>query len=126
MALPNDYRLLETHEWHKLEGDVVTIGITEFAADELTDITFVKLPAVGSAVKANQPFGEIESVKATSDLYAGVSGTVLAINDALNADPGLVNRDSYAGGWMIKVKLADKSDHAKLLSAADYLKKTGH
>src|SRR3712207_3330151 len=103
MSLPTDYRLLESHEWHKLEGDTVTIGITQFAADELTDVTYVSLPKVGQTLKANDRFGEIESVKATSDLYAGVGGTVVAVNDALNNDPGLVNREPYTTGWMIKL-----------------------
>src|SRR5712672_267590 len=102
MSAPKDRRYLETHEWHKLEGDTVTIGITQFAADELTDITFVDLPKIGTKVEPNKRFGEIESVKATSDLYSGVGGTVTAVNDELKNNPGLVNRDSYEGGWMIK------------------------
>jgi glycine cleavage system H protein len=126
MNLPDDYKLLETHEWHKVEGDTVTIGITHFAADELTDITYVALPKAGTTLKAGDRFGEIESVKATSDLYTGVAGTVTAVNDALANDPGTVNRDSYAGGWMIRIKLTNPADLTKLLSAADYLKKTGH
>jgi glycine cleavage system H protein len=126
MSLPNDYRLLESHEWHKLEGDVVTIGITQFAADELTDVTYVSLPKIGTALKANDRFGEIESVKATSDLYTGVAGTVVEINDALNHDAGLVNREPYTTGWMVKLKVSNPADVQKLLSAADYLKKTGH
>ena len=93
MEAPANYRYLETHEWHKIDGDTVTIGITHYAADELTDITFVGLPKVGAAVEANKRFGEIESVKATSDLYSGVSGTVSAVNQELVNNPGLVNRD---------------------------------
>ncbi len=126
MQAPTDYRYLETHEWHKAEGDTVTIGITHFAADELTDITFVALPKVGAKVEANKRFGEIESVKASSDLYTGVSGTVVAVNDALNNNPGLVNKEPYQGGWMIKVKVTDPGQVAKLMSSEDYLKKTGH
>lgn len=126
MSVPNDYRYLQTHEWHKLEGDLITIGITQIAADELTDITYVKLPAIGEQIKANSPFGEIESVKATSDLNSGVSGTVVAVNTQLNANPGLVNTDPYAGGWMIKLKPSEPGQINKLLSAADYLKTTGH
>src|SRR5687768_6758507 len=125
--LPKDYRFLETHEWHKREPDgIVTIGITQFAADELTDVTFVSLPKVGAALDANGRFGEVESVKATSDLYSGVAGTVTAVNEALNADPSLVNTDPYNRGWMIKVKLTNPGDADKLLSVEDYLKKTGH
>ena len=126
MSVPTDRRYLETHEWHQPQGDTVTIGITQFAADELTDITFVQLPKVGTKLTANKAFGEIESVKATSDLYSGVSGEVVAVNDKLSSEPGLVNRDSYAGGWMIKVKVTDPAEMAKLLSTEDYLKKTGH
>ncbi|MDB5324004.1 MAG: glycine cleavage system protein 2, mitochondrial [Phycisphaerales bacterium] len=126
MSAPTDRKYLETHEWHKVEGDTATIGITQIAADELTDITYVSLPKVGAKVSANKPFGEIESVKATSDLYSGVSGEVVAINDGLNNDPGLVNRDPFNGGWMVKVKLSSPADVDRLLSAPDYLKKTGH
>lgn len=120
MAVPNDRRYLKSHEWHKLEGDVVTIGITKFAADELTDITYVSLPAVGKQVTAGQAFGEIESVKATSDLIIGVSGTVTAVNTKLGDAPELVNNDSFEGGWMIKVKASDTAQVNKLLSAEQY------
>jgi glycine cleavage system H protein len=127
MSAPQDLRYLQTHEWHRLEGDTVTIGISQFAADELTDITFVDVRAkVGDKLEANQRFGEVESVKATSDLYTGVAGTVTAVNDALAADAGLVNRDPYQGGWMIKLKVTNPDDVNKLLSAEEYLKKTGH
>ena len=126
MPVPKEYRYLQTHEWHQLEGDTVTIGITQNAADELTDITFVSLPKVGVTVEANQRFGEIESVKSTSDLYTGVSGTVTAVNDSLNSNPGLVNKDPYKGGWMIKLKVTDPSQVNKLLSSDDYEQKVGH
>lgn len=126
MSVPADRRYLETHEWHQLTGDVVTVGITQLAADELTDITYVQLPKVGSAVVAGKPFGEIESVKATADLMIGVSGQVVAVNDSLTTNPGVVNKDPYAGGWMIKVKVADAAQVQKLLSAEDYEKKSGH
>jgi glycine cleavage system H protein len=126
MSAPKEYRYLETHEWHHLEGDTVTIGITQFAADELTDITFVQLPKVGAAVQANKRFGEIESVKASSDLYSGISGTVTAVNAELTNNPGLVNKDPYKSAWMIKLKATNPDEMNKLLSAEDYLKKTGH
>jgi glycine cleavage system H protein len=126
MSPPSNYRYLETHEWHDLQGDTVAIGITQIAADELTDITFVSLPKVGTKVEANQRFGEIESVKASSDLYSGVSGTVSAVNEALTNNPGLVNQDPYKGAWMIKVKVTDPAQVNKLLSSEEYLKKTGH
>jgi glycine cleavage system H protein len=122
MPAPKDLRYLQTHEWHRLEGDTVTIGITQFAADELTDITYVSLPKVGDSIAANGRFGEIESVKATSDLYSGVEGTVTAVNNELGNEPGLVNRDPYVAGWMIKVKVTDPDGVNKLLSVEDYLK----
>ena len=126
MSAPKDYRYLETHEWHRLEGDTVTIGITQIAADELTDITFVDLPKVGTKVDANKRFGEIESVKATSDLYSGVSGTVSAVNGELTKNPGLVNRDPYQAGWMVKIKVTNPAEMNKLMSSEEYLKKAGH
>jgi glycine cleavage system H protein len=122
MTAPSDRWYLESHEWHKAVGDTVTIGITQFAADELTDITFVQLPKVGTKIAANKPFGEIESVKATSDLISGIAGEVIAINDQLNSKPGLVNEDPYEKGWMIKVKASDAKELGKLLSSDDYLK----
>lgn len=124
-AAPSDRRYLESHEWHKLDGEVVIIGVTHFAADELTDVTFVSLPKVGEKVSANGRFGEIESVKATSDLYSGVAGTVAAINEELNSNPGLVNSDPYEKGWMIRIKADNPGDVNKLLSAEEYLKKIG-
>jgi glycine cleavage system H protein len=126
MSVPNDRTYLESHEWHKLDGDTVTLGITQVAADELTDITFVSLPKVGEKLSANGRFGEIESVKATSDLYTGVAGTVTAVNTALNDNPALVNSDPYDKGWMIKLRPDNPTDVKKLLSSDDYLKKTGH
>ena len=126
MSVPSDRRYLQTHERHKLDGDTVTIGITQFAADELTDVTYVALPKVGDKVSANQRFGEIESVKATSDLYSGVSGTVSAINNDLTSNPGLVNSDPFNAGWMIKVKATNPGEVNNLLSPDDYVKKAGH
>ena len=127
MTAPSDLKYLPTHEWHRLEGDVVTIGITQFAADELTDITYVDLKVKpGEKIAANGRFGEIESVKTTSDLYSGVGGTVTEVNSELSKNPGLVNSDPYQKGWMIKVRLSDRSSLSKLLSADDYMKKAGH
>jgi glycine cleavage system H protein len=126
MPVPTDRTYLETHEWHRVDGDVVTIGITQFAADELTDITYVALPKVGDKIAANGRWGEVESVKATSDLYSGISGTISAVNDELTANPGLVNTNPYDAGWMIKIKPDNADDVKKLLSPEEYLKKTGH
>ena len=116
---PKDYRYLESHEWHKQEADgTITIGITQFAADELTDITYVDLKLKpGDKVAANGRFGEIESVKTTSDLYSGVGGTVTEVNSELSKNPGLVNTDPFGKGWMIKLKIADRASLDKLLSA---------
>ena len=123
---PADLKYLPTHEWHRIEGDTATLGITQFAADELTDITFVSLPKVGTKLSANGRFGEVESVKATSDLYSGVAGTITAVNNELGNEPGLVNRDPYQAGWMIKLKANNPADVNKLLSVEEYLQKTGH
>lgn len=125
MSLPNDRRYLKTHEWHKPQGDLVTIGITQFAADELTDVTYVQLPAEGTQIKAGTPFGEIESVKATSDLIAGIDGTVAEVNPKLSDDPSLVNTDPFNTGWMIKVKPADAAQVQTLLDTAAYKNATG-
>ena|SRR5882724_3694920 len=126
MLAPTDRRYLETHEWHKLDGDIVTIGITQTAADELTDITYVSLPKVGDKIEAGKRFGEVESVKATSDMYSGVSGVVSAVNEKLSSEPGLVNSDPFGAGWMIKLKVTNAAEMNTLLSAEDYEKKTGH
>src|SRR6478735_3367788 len=121
MSAPTDRKYLQTHEWHKIAGDTATIGITQIAADELTDITYVSLPKVGAKLTAGKPFGEIESVKATSDLYSGVSGEVLAVNVGVNKDPGMVNRHPYEGGLMIRVKLPNPEEEEKLLGVEEYL-----
>ncbi|MCL2640377.1 MAG: glycine cleavage system protein GcvH [Phycisphaerales bacterium] len=124
MAAPADRRYSESHEWYKQDGDVVTVGITQFAVDELTDITYVDLPSAGKQIVAGQPFGEIESVKATSELYSAVAGEVVESNVALKDDPSLVNQDPYEKGWMIKVK-AVGANLDSLMSAADYNAKHG-
>lgn len=124
MPAPSDRRYSETHEWHKAEGNIVTIGITQFAVDELTDVTFVDLPNVGKKIEAGSTWGEIESVKATSELYSSVSGEVVEVNAALKEDPSLVNSDPYGKGWLIKVK-TDHPDLSKLQTADEYNAKHG-
>ncbi|GIW76648.1 MAG: glycine cleavage system H protein [Phycisphaerae bacterium] len=126
MSVPNDRRYLKSHEWHRLEGDIVTIGITQFAADELTDITYVSLPKVGTRFSANDRFGEIESVKATSDLYTGVSGEVVAVNSELNSNPAVVNTDPFESGWMIKLRVSNPSEFDTLMDAGAYQASSGH
>ena len=117
---PSDRKYTKTHEWLLVQGDTVTIGITQFATEQLADITFVDLPAVGSKVSAGQACGEIESVKATSELFTAVSGEVVAVNAALGDAPELVNNDPYGQGWMVKVRASDLSELDALMDAAEY------
>jgi len=119
MPASADRRYSETHEWHKAEGNIITIGITQFAVDELTDVTYVDLPNVGKHVSAGNAFGEIESVKATAELNASVSGEVTEVNAAVKDDPSLVNSDPYGKGWLIKVKTA-APDLSALMTADQY------
>jgi glycine cleavage system H protein len=121
MAYPAEFKYTKEHEWLKVDGNTGTIGITDHAQNSLGDIVFVELPKVGAEITAGQTFGSVESVKAVSDLYSPVSGTVTEVNDALNTSPEDVNKDAHAA-WMIKVMLKDPSEIAKLLSASDYEK----
>ena len=129
MAYPAEYKYTKEHEWLKIDGTTGTIGITDHAQNSLGDIVFVELPKVGAEITAGQTFGSVESVKAVSDLYAPVSGTVTEVNAALNTTPEDVNKDAHAA-WMIKVTLKDPAEANSLLSAADYEKfaseETGH
>jgi len=120
VAVPADRKYSKTHEWCKVEGNTVTVGITDFAANELTDITFVQLPQVGDTLTAGSEFGEIESVKATSPLYCAVSGKVVEVNDQLASQPELVNQDPYGAGWMIKVEAEDLAPLEQLMTAEQY------
>jgi glycine cleavage system H protein len=121
MAYPADLNYTKEHEWLRVDGNTGTIGITDYAQNSLGDIVFVELPKVGAEITAGQTFGSVESVKAVSDLYAPISGTVTEVNEALSASPEDVNKDAHAA-WMIKVTLKDLSEIGKLLSAADYEK----
>ncbi len=123
MASPADRRYLNTHEWHKPQGDLVLIGVSRFAVEELTDITFLDVRA--KAVKAGQSFGEIESVKATSDLYSGIDGEIVEVNQAVIDDPSIINGDPFEKGWIIKVKPTNAGQLDSLLSASDYDKLHG-
>lgn len=120
MKLPDELRYTEEHEWVKVEGNTATIGITDFAQSELGDIVFVELPEEGSDIHAGDVFGSVESVKTVSELYAPISGKVIAVNGELEDTPEHVNEDAYEAGWMIKVEVADESELANLLSAAQY------
>lgn len=108
------------HEWIKTEGDVVVQGITDYAQSELSDIVMIEPPAVGRTVKAGEAVGTIEAVKAVSDMYAGVSGEVVEINDKVVADPAIINKDPYGEGWVYKVKVADQKEMDTLLSPEQY------
>jgi len=120
MEVPKDLRYTEEHEWLKVDGTKGVIGITQFAQDQLGDVVFVEVPAVGTELEKENTFGVVESVKTVSDLYAPVSGKVVAVNKDLEANPELVNQDSYGKGWMIEIELSDASQADGLLSAADY------
>jgi glycine cleavage system H protein len=122
--VPGDLRYTKDHEWVKVEGAVATVGVTDYAADQLGDVVFVDLPAVGKAIDQFATFGVVESVKAVSDLYAPVSGEVTEVNGALGSKPELVNSDPFGDGWMIKVKVADPGQLDGLLEAAAYDKLT--
>jgi glycine cleavage system H protein len=118
--VPTDLRYTKDHEWVRVDGDEATVGITEYAAGQLGDIVFVELPDGGRSLEQFATFGVVESVKAVSDLFAPVSGEVLATNDALTGSPELVNADPYKGGWMIRVRLAKPDEVDDLLDAAAY------
>jgi glycine cleavage system H protein len=124
--VPPDLRYAKSHEWLQLAADGnATVGITDYAQNSLGDITYVQLPKVGATLTAGQVYGVVESVKAASDLYSPVAGTVIAINPALDAAPETVNSDAYQGGWMLKLKLANPADADALLDAAAYTKLIG-
>ena len=120
MSYPNDRKYSADHEWVLGEGGEVTIGISEYAAHALGDVVYVDLPAVGDAFSAGDSFGEIESVKSVSELFMPVSGSITAVNDALEGAPETVNADPYGDGWMVKVSVSNPSEVAELLDAATY------
>jgi glycine cleavage system H protein len=120
MSTPTDLRYTRDHEWVRVDGDEATVGITQYAADQLGDIVFVELPEAGRDLEEAKPFGVVESVKAVSDLFAPLTGEVTAINDALTAEPELVNSDPYGAGWMIKLRIADQAELDELLDGGAY------
>jgi glycine cleavage system H protein len=119
-SIPDNLKYSKTHEWVKLEGDTATVGITDFAQSELSDIVYVDINTVGRQIKRDEPLGTVEAVKAVSDLYSPISGQVLAGNDALKDNPSTVNQDPYGAGWMAKVKIADPAELTNLLDPAAY------
>lgn len=123
--IPEDRKYTREHEWVQVEDGVAVVGITDYAQRELGDVVFVNLPAVGTRVKQFERFGEVESVKAVSDLYAPVSGEVIEVNLRLSSEPELVNRSPYGDGWMIKIRLEDPDELNNLLSAEEYRQHIG-
>ena len=120
MEFPEGLKYSKEHEWVLVEGDTATIGITEYAQDELGDIVYVELPEIGEKVVKDDPFGAVESVKAVSDVYAPVSGSVVEVNDVLPDNPETINDDPYRDGWMIRVDMSDEDDLKDLMSADEY------
>ncbi|MBM4009580.1 MAG: glycine cleavage system protein GcvH [Planctomycetes bacterium] len=120
MPSPASCRFTDSHEWFRIEGDEVVVGITQFAANELTDVTFVQLKPVGTAVTKGGSLGEVESVKTTSDVYSAVGGTITAVNDTVTKDPSLVNSDPFGKGWLVRLRAGDTSSLAALMDATTY------
>lgn len=120
MNIPSELKYTREHEWVRVEGDTAVVGITDFAQGELGDIVFVELPKVGESVQFMKPFGTIEAVKAVSDLFSPVSGKVVEVNQALESDPMVINRDPYKGGWIVKIQVTEKVQIEQLLNSDSY------
>lgn len=120
MEFPEELKYSKEHEWVSVDGKIATVGITEYAQEELGDIVYVELPEVGEKLIKDDPFGAVESVKAVSDVYAPVSGTVLEVNDALPDSPETINEDAYGDGWMVRVEMTDIDDLKDLMTADEY------
>ncbi|MFN3950885.1 MAG: glycine cleavage system protein GcvH [Thermaurantimonas sp.] len=120
MNIPGELFYTKDHEWVRFEGDVATVGITDFAQSELGDIVFVEIETLGQSLDREAVFGSVEAVKTVSDLYLPVAGEILEVNDQINSAPELVNSDPYGQGWMVKVRVADPTDRTGLLTAEEY------
>lgn len=120
MNVPDNLQYTSDHEWVLIEGDTATVGVTDHAQEELTDVVFVELPEPGRAVSVGDPVGVVESVKAASDVYAPLAGEVAAVNDEVTAEPSLVNSDPYGKGWLMRIKLADPAAVSGMMDAAAY------
>jgi glycine cleavage system H protein len=120
MPSPANCRFSESHEWFAAQGDVVTMGITQYAADELTDITYVEMKPAGTVVKPGAPIGEVESVKTTSDVYSAVGGAITEVNKAVVENPALLNSDPFGKGWLVKIKATDTAPLNKLMDQKTY------
>ena len=125
MLVPDDLRYAETHEWIRPEGEIATVGITDHAQAELTDIVYVELPQLGAVLEPKQAAAVVESVKAASDIYSPVSGEVIEVNPELESNPALVNTEPYAGGWLFKIKLSKPEEIASLKSPEEYRSQIG-
>jgi glycine cleavage system H protein len=120
MGAPSDRRYSETHEWHKVDGNMLTLGLTQFAVDQLTDLTFIEMKVAGTKIGAGDSIGEVESVKTTSDVYSAAAGEIVEVNGELADNPGLVNSDPYGAGWLVKIKVSDAGGLDGLMDAAAY------
>jgi glycine cleavage system H protein len=125
MPSPTDRVYSESHEWHKVDGETLTLGLTRFAVDQLTDVTYVEMKRPGTKFKAGESIGEVESVKTTSDIYCAADGEVIEVNGSLAKDPSLVNSDPYASGWLVKVKMSGRGKLDQCVDAATYDKRHG-
>jgi len=117
---PSDLKYDKEHEWVRVDGDIAIVGISHFAQDQLGEVVYVDLPSLGDSVTLGEPFGEIESVKSVSELYAPVNGDVIKVNDVLIDSPEVINEDPYGEGWMIEIRMSDPSEVDALLSAEEY------
>lgn len=124
-SAPTDRLYSETHEWHKLDGDTLTIGLTRFAVDQLTDVTFAEMKPKGTSLKEGDIVGEVESVKTTSDVYAACSGEIIEVNEKLVNDPAILNTDPYGDGWLVKIKVSEKGGLDRLMKHDEYEKQIG-
>ncbi|HEU5310039.1 MAG TPA: glycine cleavage system protein GcvH, partial [Candidatus Eisenbacteria bacterium] len=122
MNVPRELRYTKEHEWIRVEGGEAVVGVTDYAQGELGDVIFVELPAPGKTLEQMKTFGTIDAVKTVSDLFAPVSGEITAVNESLKDDPALVNKEPYAGGWMVRIRLKDLKELDGLLTAEDYEK----
>ena len=120
MPSPQSLRFSESHEWFKTDGTTVTLGITKFAADELTDVTFVELKPVGTKLQAGASVGEVESVKTTSEVFSAIAGEIVEVNSKVTADPSLLNTDPFGSGWLVKIRATDVAPLATLMDQPTY------
>ena len=122
MNIPSELKYTKDHEWVRIDDDIATVGITDYAQGELGDVVYVELPEEGSEVSMNETFGSIEAVKAVADIFSPVSGEIIEVNEVIQDAPEKVNQDAYGSGWMVKIKLTDLDEISKLMDAAAYQK----